>query len=120
MTVLIDGYNVTKEAQPDQPLDVQRDWLLQGLATLASRHDARFEVVFDGADVAAPNRSPHDRVRHRFTPAGVEADDDIIDSVASLDQTRPVTVVSSDRRVRDGAKAGGANVIHSRQLAALL
>ena len=54
MTVLIDGYNVTKEAQTNQDLDLQREWLLNGLATLAARYAAEFEVVFDGADVSRP------------------------------------------------------------------
>lgn len=120
MTVLIDGYNLTKEAQPNQQLDVQRSWLLQGLAAITGRFGATFEVVFDGAGVAAPNNRAHERVRHRFTPEGVEADDDIIAAVGSIDAGKPVTVVSSDRRVRDGAAGGGANVIYSRQLATLL
>lgn len=116
MTVLIDGYNVTKEAHSEMALDIQRDWLLNGLATLASRNGTHFRVIFDGADVDAPNARTHDRVRHRFTPAGIEADDEIIDSVASMDRTKPVTVVSSDKRVREGAKAGGANLLYSHQL----
>ena len=116
MTVLIDGYNVTKERHREMEIDVQRDWLLNGLATLAARNRAHFQVVFDGDDVDAPNPKTHDRVRHRFTPAGIEADDEIIDSVAAMDRTKPVTVVSSDRRVRAGAKKSGANLLHSHQL----
>lgn len=120
MTVLIDGYNVTKEADPNKDLDLQREWLLNGLAALAARRDVSFEVVFDGADVAVPNAAGRNGVRCRFTTADVEADDEIIAMVASMDRTKPVTVVSSDKRVRAGANAGGANVLYSRQLIDLL
>ena len=120
MTVLIDGYNVTKEADPNKDLDLQREWLLNGLAALAARRDVSFEVVFDGADVTVPNAAGRNGVRCRFTTADVEADDEIIAMVASMDRTKPVTVVSSDKRVRAGANAGGANVLYSRQLIDLL
>ena len=120
MTVLIDGYNVTKEADPNKDLDLQREWLLNGLAALAARGDVAFEVVFDGADVAVPNAAGRNGVRCRFTTADIEADDEIIAMVAAMDRTKPVTVVSSDKRVRTGATLGGANVLHSRQLIDLL
>lgn len=120
MTVLIDGYNVTKEKDPNKALDVQRDWLLNGLAALTGPYGANFEVVFDGSDVAVAKAPNRDRVRCRFSAAGVEADDEIIAMVSAIDRGRPVTVVSSDKRVRSGAKAGGANVLHSRQLIELL
>ncbi|MGI9033075.1 MAG: NYN domain-containing protein [Acidimicrobiales bacterium] len=59
-------------------------------------------------------------VRVMFSPPGVEADDVILDEVAGVDPQRPVVVVSSDRRVRDGARARGANVLRSSQLLDLL
>jgi hypothetical protein len=55
-----------------------------------------------------------------FSPAGVEADDVLLARVADLDPSRPVVVASSDRRVRDGAAAMGANVVASAQLLAAL
>ena len=118
MTVLIDGYNVTKEAQGNQDLDLQREWLLNGLTTVSARCGAEFEVVFDGADVSTPTTPG--RVRHRFTAVGVEADDDIIERVASMDRRKPVSVVSSDKRVRAGAQRSGANLLYSHQLISLL
>ena len=120
MTVLIDGYNVTKEADPNKELDLQREWLLNGLAGLTGRYTTIFEVVFDGADVATPQAPPRHRVRCRFTTAGIEADDEIIAMVNAMDERRPVTVVSSDKRVRAGANTGGANIVHSRQIIELL
>lgn len=121
MTVLVDGYNVTKLAHDDWELERQRDWLEQGLCAIAARVSATFDVVFDGADVGAVGGAGRDRgVRIRFSPDGVEADDVIIDAVGSTDQSRPVTVVSSDKRVRAGAASSGANVISSAQLIDLL
>lgn len=119
MLVLVDGYNVTKTAHDEWELDKQRDWLEQGLRALAGRTNAHFDVVFDGASVVTTGGRGLQRgtqVHVRFSPDGVEADDVIIDHVAKVDRTRPVTVVSSDRRVRSGARDRGANLLSSQQL----
>lgn len=117
MLVLVDGYNVTKSAHGNWELEQQRDWLTQGLRSIAARTGASFDVVFDGADVVTSGeREVSNQVRVRFSPEGVEADDVIIESVSVVDRSRPVTVVSSDRRVRSGAGDGGANLLTSRQL----
>ena len=121
IVVLVDGYNVTREAHDDWELDRQRDWLEQGLRNLAARTSASFDVVFDGADLPSHGRGGRDAgVRVRFSPAGVEADDVLIDSVSAVAADRPVVIVSSDRRVRTGASERGANVLHSRQLLAIM
>ncbi len=59
------------------------------------------------------------KVRVSFTPDGFEADDEILKRVAELDAHIPVVVVSNDRRVRDGARQGGANVVSSSRFAGL-
>jgi len=119
--LLVDGYNISHAIWWDQPLGVQRDRLVDALAELHARTGVDVEVVFDGADngraVLAPPRSG---VRVRFSPAGVEADDVIIDATASMPPSRPVVVASSDRRVRDGVRRHGANVLGARQLAGAL
>ncbi len=120
MWVLVDGYNVTKEAHPELSLEDQRAWLESRLSALTDSTGAYFGVVYDGADNGSNWSQVASGVRVRFTATGVEADDVIIGEVASLDSTRAVAVVSSDRRVRDGAAVGGANVLHSRQLVACL
>ncbi|MGI9607709.1 MAG: NYN domain-containing protein [Acidimicrobiales bacterium] len=121
ITVLVDGYNVTKEAQPELALDAQRDWLENRLIGLAARTNARFEVVFDGASVVVAGSGRRDpAVRISYSPEGVEADDVIIDRVAAMAADRAVVVVSSDRRVRDGAESRGANLLHARQLITLI
>lgn len=119
VVVLIDGYNVTKEAKPNLELADQRSWLERRLTDYAALLDGRFEIIFDGADVSA-EQSRGSSVRVRFSPDGVEADDVIIAAVKGTDPRRPVVAISSDKRVREGALASGANVLHSRQLIAVL
>ena len=58
-------------------------------------------------------------VRVHFSHAEVEADDVVLDIVARLPTDRPVVVVSSDRRVQDGARRLGANIVKSCELLAL-
>ena len=121
--VLVDGYNVTKLRHPDLPLPEQRRWLLDAAGALAARCDVEVHVVFDGADDAPriPAPGPRRGVAHaRYTQAGVEADDVLLDLTADVPIARPVVVVSDDRRVRDGAADLGANVVGSEVFVALL
>ena len=55
-----------------------------------------------------------------FPPPGVEADDVVLDLVERLPAATPLVVASSDKRVREGAKRLGANLLHARQLLDLL
>ncbi len=118
VVVFVDGYNVTKTEVPELELTAQRSWLERVITDYLARISGRFEVVFDGADVAGGHPNAHDRLRVRFSPSGVEADDVIIAAVRATDSRRPVVVVSSDKRVQEGARAGGANVLSSRQFIA--
>ena len=59
-------------------------------------------------------------VRVHFSAAGTEADDLILDMVARLPTDVPVLVVSSDRRVAEGARRLGANAVASSVLLELL
>ena len=118
----MDGYNVTMTGWPELPVGEQRRKLLAALAEMASRAGAGVVVVFDGADVE-PLTTPHQvrqLVRVRFSPPHVEADDVLLDLLGQLPVARPVVVVSSDKRVREGARRQGANVVHARQLVGLL
>jgi len=122
MLLLVDGYNVSMVGWPDVPVREQRRRLLIALEEKALRTAAPIEVVFDGVQVEASGVRGRARplVRVRFSPPGVEADDVVLDMVAQLPPHRPVTVASSDKRVREGARALGANLLHSRQLVAAL
>lgn len=121
--VVVDGYNVTKLARPDLRLPEQRRWLADAAAELAARTGARLELVFDGAGpgASAPaERERRARVQMRYSPDGVEADDVVIGLVAELAGAHPVVVASDDRRVQEGSRRGGANVITVSQLLAVL
>jgi hypothetical protein len=59
-------------------------------------------------------------VRYRFTPSTVEADDALLARLDEEPPARPVVVASSDRRVAEGARLRGANVVGARQFLAAL
>ena len=117
VSVLVDGYNATLSAWPDLPLPEQRARLVDALAELAARTGARPEVVFDGAETATGSNAAsavRSLVKVSFTAPDVEADDVLIARARSL--PLPVVVASNDRRVRDGARSAGANVLGIEQL----
>lgn len=121
VALLVDGYNATLSTWPGLPLPEQRLRLIDALAELSARTGARPEVVFDGVDAlpeAATTRVLRSRVKVSFTAAEVEADDVLIARAQSL--PLPVVVASDDRRVREGARAAGANVLGIEQLLAAL
>jgi predicted RNA-binding protein with PIN domain len=120
--LIVDGYNVSMTAWPTLAVADQRRRLIAALYDLALRTATPTEVVFDGAEVDAVTVPSTGRrlVRARFSDPGVEADDVIIAMVNRLPATTPVIVASSDNRVREGARRGGANLLHSRQLVDLL
>lgn len=118
--LLVDGYNVAKLGWPDLPLGEQRGRLLDALAGVAARTGSEIHVVFDGADVPAPVTEVARPVHVRFSPPGVEADDVLLALVDEVPPQRPVVVASDDHRVRDGARAGGANTVGARPLLDLL
>ncbi len=119
-TLLVDGYNIAMSGWPADTAAGQRDRLAHALAGLAARTGVRVEVVFDGADVARGlgGAPPVAGVDVAFSPPDVEADDVILARVrvAAL----PIVVASDDRRVRDGARMGGANLATAHQLLELL
>ena len=121
--VLVDGYNVTMLGHPELALPEQRRWLTDRAAGLSARSGADIEVVFDGGedDPGVPAQSPgRTKVRVRWSPAGIEADDVLLDLVGDMPAGRPVVVVSNDKRVASGARRRGANVLSSNQLLVLL
>lgn len=119
--LFVDGYNATLATWPELALDMQRDRLVLLLETVAARLPSlSIHVVFDGVEVgAAPRRRRTPAVQVRFTPADVEADDVILELVEQLGADMVPIVASNDRRVRDGARDRGANVISVQQLLAL-
>jgi predicted RNA-binding protein with PIN domain len=119
--LIIDGYNVTKNAWPESSLEIQRDRLLGGLAPLAARTQAEVTVVFDAADkVERPLVKRPRGVRVLYSPYGVIADDVIRQLVDAEPSGRPVVVVTSDQAVARDVKRGGARVVAAVVLSRLL
>ncbi len=110
--LIVDGYNVSKTAWPESPLEAQRIRLLGGIAAVVARSGAETTVVFDAASLAArPPVSPPRGVKVVFSPPGVIADDVIRDLVAAEPRGRVVVVVTSDQElVRDVRRAGARSV----------
>jgi len=120
--LVVDGYNVTMTGWPELDGPGQRRRLVDAVSDLALRTSTAVELVFDGAEVEPLTPPPPSRpmVRVRFSDPGVEADDVIIDLVGRIPAATPVIVASSDNRVRTGVRRRGANVLHARQLVAVL
>lgn len=117
--VVVDGYNVTKAAWPELPLDRQRNLLVSELGALVARTSAELTVVFDGADVSAARPSARG-VRVRFSAPGVTADDVIAELVSAEPEGRPLVVVSSDAEVSAHARRAGGRPAAAEALIGLL
>lgn len=114
--VLVDGYNISHAQWHGLPPAEQRSRLLGACGELHARCGTDIEVVFDGSGEAPGYAGgSRDGVRHQFTAAGVEADDVLLERIDGEPIDRPVVVVSSDRRVREGARQRGADVLGARQ-----
>lgn len=111
---LIDGYNVTMAGWPQLDQRAQRDALIGAAGNVAKQTGGMFWLVFDGiAEQNRPSVTVPLEVRVFFSAHDQEADDLILDLIDDLDVSQSVVVVSSDRRVQDGARQRGASVIRS-------
>ncbi len=111
---LVDGWNVAMTGWPALNGSLQRQRLIDLLTDLGNRHGTEIHVIFDGVDDgSSPRATGSARVRVQFTPAGVEADDRILEMIAAIPAMTPVVVASNDRRIRDGARDQGANTVSS-------
>ncbi len=119
-SVLVDGYNVAKQAWPNLDLAGQRVVLLDAVENLVRRYGCDITVVFDGADVVGATADGRRVVRVVFSPEGVTADDVIRDEVRRLPGTRHVVVVTNDREIMTDTRGMGANLMSSDQLIALM
>ena len=118
--VLVDGYNVAKLGWPALGLPEQRSRLLAVLDELEARFGGDLRVVFDGSDVTGPTAFPgaRRRVSVAFSPAGVLADDVLVELVRAQPTDRPVVVVTNDQELRSRVRVLGANLVGSEQLLA--
>jgi predicted RNA-binding protein with PIN domain len=113
--VLIDGYNLIHRAPllkpgPDRTLREAREKLLNLLAWAVGTGDARFIVVFDGAEGGGRDQSSA-RVDVRYSRPPEKADDLIRRLVEDqVERVERLTVVTSDLEVARHARAMGADV----------
>lgn len=121
--LIVDGYNLTKSEWGSSSLEIQRERLIRGMASLAAgRTGTELTVVFDAGSVQQrPLVSTPRGVRVLFSKYGVIADDVIRDLVAAEPAGRPVVVVTSDRAVvTDVTRKPGVRAVGSAALARLL
>jgi predicted RNA-binding protein with PIN domain len=119
--LVVDGYNVSKTAWPELPLERQRERLLTGAASLLARTGAEVTVVFDAAGTRnRPVVPPPRGVRVLFSPFGVIADDVIRDLVAVEPPGRAVVVASSDQAVCRDVLTAGFRVVGAAALVQVL
>jgi predicted RNA-binding protein with PIN domain len=119
--LIVDGYNVTKTAWPEQSLERQRERLLAGIAPLVARSGAEVTVVFDAAgSTERPVVNRPRGVRVLYSPAGVIADDVIRELVAAEPRGRPLVVVSSDNEVAGDVVRAGARCLAAGALTRLV
>lgn len=115
--VVVDGYNLAKQAWPRLALLDQRERCIEVMEDLARRYGCSIIVIFDGADVIGANARRR-LVRVAYSPAGVSADDVIREVVARTDDNVPVVVATDDQAIIVSVRAMGANVVTCAQLIA--
>ena len=119
--LLVDGYNVTKQAWPTASLEAQRSRLVAAMGPLVARSGAETTVVFDAAQSSARSVVPAPRgVKVVFSPEGVIADDVIRQLVAAEPRGRVVVVVTDDRAVAADVVRQGARAVPSAALIGLV
>ena len=121
-SLVVDGYNVTFLLDADGFTDpAARNRLNEGLARFrrAAAVPARVIVVYDSAQSGGvTSTTGPGGIEIRFTEAGLTADEEIL-AIASHAPAR-LAVVSTDRRVREGAEEYGALGLWSQALVAWL
>ncbi len=134
-TIILDGYNVILRSpafrEDRKDLAAARDKLVNLLSwAVGAQGEARFVLVFDGADVPGqPKRKTTGvrdaegagRVDVRYSTPPQKADDLIRALVEDLEENEAeVTVVTSDLEVAQHARTHGATIVLSDLFAASL
>lgn len=113
--VIVDGYNLVHRSPqlrpgPERTLREAREKLVNLLSWAIGTGDARFLVVFDGAE-GFGSEERGGRVEVRFSRPPKKADDLIRDLVEErIEKVEHLTVVTSDLEVARHARAMGADV----------
>lgn len=107
--VVVDGYNVAKQAHPDVALAEQRTWLIKLLEGTAVRFGVHPMVIFDASEALPAGHGPVSRaVKVVFASETESADDEIVFEVSARDD---VVVVTDDRELQGRVRAVGADAI---------
>jgi predicted RNA-binding protein with PIN domain len=114
--LIIDGHNllhsIQQTGEDSEPIsDVQLCRILSGYLKLT---DEKGEIVFDGT--GPRDKSGFDNISNLevfFAGLGSDADTVIEDKIKASTAPRRLTVVSSDRRLRDAARARKATAVKS-------
>jgi predicted RNA-binding protein with PIN domain len=115
--LLVDGYNVSKLAWPDQTLAEQRRRLTERLANLAGRTGAEVTCCFDGRDAPPAERAPSAPRGVRVLFSQGEIADDLLRRLVRAEPAgRVVVAVTSDRALGTDLEAAGARVLPSATL----
>lgn len=113
--VIVDGYNLVLRSPmlrpgPGRTLREAREKLLNLLSWAVGSGEARFLVVFDGAEGGGKD-ARSGRVEVRYSRPPQKADDVIRELVEErMDRGEPLTVVTSDLEVARHARAMGAEI----------
>jgi predicted RNA-binding protein with PIN domain len=113
--IVVDGYNLILRAPhlkpgPDRTLKESREKLVNLLAWAVGSGEARFLVVFDGAEGAGTDdRAGRVEIRYARPPRKA---DDLIRAIVEdqIERVERLTVVTSDVEVARHARAMGADV----------
>jgi predicted RNA-binding protein with PIN domain len=114
--VIIDGYNLIHRAPtlrpgPGRTLQQAREKLVNLLSWAVGSGEARFLVIFDGAEGGGGRDERQTRVEVRFSRPPRKADDLIRDAVEeAVEKVERVTVVTADLEVARHARAMGADI----------
>ncbi len=121
MPYLIDGNNLCGAGRDRRlHLPTGEPEMVAVLADFATRRSGALTVVFDGP--AGPGRSPGRPGRVRVVHSGPRrtADDVIVDLAERSRTPADITVVTSDRELRDRVRALGCHVPGCRRFAEII
>ena len=115
MPVIIDGHNLLWAIQnPDDDTSITDTAMCQALDIYFGLTRDKAEIIFDG--IGPPDKSGFNNICNlEITFSGRNTDCDAIIEQRILDSTAPahLTIVSTDRRIRDAASARKATSVQS-------
>jgi predicted RNA-binding protein with PIN domain len=122
MPVIIDGHNLLWAIQnPDEDTNITDVVMCQALDTYFSITHDKAEIIFDG--IGPPDKTGFNNLSNlEITFSGRNCDCDSIIEQRILDSTAPshLTIVSTDRKIRDAASARKATSVQSDEFWAIV